>query len=111
MEVGLERDKKWGRYALAYRAKDADLILLVRKGHTESLPGIRVGAGSNTKPTVGADVPTDSGDPATCWHSTMPPSVDSAPLWRDLMKDGLNPPQMPLMNELRNAVDAAAKVP
>src|SRR5271165_7548545 len=56
--------KKWGRYALAYRAKDADLILLVRKGHiVESLPGMRVGVGSDTKPSVGAEVPTDVGDP------------------------------------------------
>ena len=42
--------KKWGRYALAYQAKDADLILLVRKGRfAEALQGMQVGAGSNTK--------------------------------------------------------------
>ena len=34
--------------------------------------------------------------------------IDSAPLWRDLMKGGLNPPQMSLVDELRDAVDAAA---
>ena len=105
--------KKWGRYALAYRTQDADLILLVRKGHVvESLPGMRVGAGSNTKPTMGAEVPTDVGgarDMLALYDATN--GIDSAPLWRDLMKGGLNPPQMALMGELRGAIDAAAKVP
>ena len=105
--------KKWGRYALAYRAKDADLIILVRKGHVvESLPGIRLGAGSNTKPTAGTEVPTDVGDPRdTLALYDAPEGIDSAPLWRDLMKGGLNPPQMSLVEELRDAIDAATKVP
>ena len=66
--------KKWGRYALAYQAKDADLILLVRKGHVaESLPGS----------TRLAQVPTPSHPSGlkllpmsvileTCWPCTMP---------------------------------------
>ncbi len=105
--------KKWGRYALAYRAKDAELILLVRKGRfVEVRPGVRVGAGSNTKPTIGADVPTDVGDPRDMLALyDASDGIDSAPLWRDLMKGGLNPPQMSLVGELRDAVDAAAKVP
>ncbi|HVP55797.1 MAG TPA: hypothetical protein VMU45_12470 [Candidatus Eisenbacteria bacterium] len=104
---------KWGRYALAYQEKDADLILLVRKGRwAESLPGVRVGAGSNTKPGIGADVPTDAGDPRDMLALyDAAAGVDSAPLWRDLMKGGLNPPQMALIVELRRAVDAAASVP
>jgi hypothetical protein len=105
--------KKWGRYALAYQARDADLILLVRKGHlAESLPGVRLGAGSNTKPTAGPDVPTDIGDPRDMLALyDAANGIDSAPLWRDLMQDGLNPPRMSLVYELRDAVDEAAKVP
>jgi hypothetical protein len=106
--------KRWGRYALAYQAKDADLILLVRKGHiVETLPGVRVGAGSNTKPTIGAEAPTDVGDPRDmlALYDATNGGIDSAPLWRDLMKGGLNPPQMALVGEFRDAVDAAAKVP
>jgi hypothetical protein len=106
--------KKWGRYALAYRAQDADLILLVRKGHVaETLPGVRVGAGSNTKPTVGAEAPTDIGDARDmlALYDAASGGVDSAPLWRDLMRGGLDPPQMALVGDLRAAVDAAAKVP
>lgn len=105
--------KKWGRYALAYQAKDADLILLVRRGRVaESMPGIRVGAGSDTKTGVGADVPSDVGDPRDMLALyDAASSLDSAPLWRDLMKGGLNPPRMSLVVELRDAVHAAAKVP
>lgn len=105
--------KKWGRYTLVYQAKDADLILVVRKGRlAESVPGVRVGTGSNTKPSVGADVPTDVGDPRDMLALYDAASgLDSAPLWRDLMKGGLSPPRMLLMGELRDAVDAAAKVP
>ena len=105
--------KKWGRYALAYRAKDADLILLVRKGHiAEALPGMRIGAGSNTKPSIGAEVPTDVGDPRdmlALYDGSK--GIDSAPLWRNSVKGGLNPPEMALVDDLRQAVDAAAKVP
>ncbi|HEY4962035.1 MAG TPA: hypothetical protein VII29_14335 [Terriglobales bacterium] len=105
--------KKWGRYALAYRAQDADLILLVRKGHiAESMPGMRIGAGSNTKPSIGAEAPTDFGDPRDMLALyDAANGIDSAPLWRDSAKDGLTPPQMSLVADLRKAVDAAAKVP
>ena len=105
--------KKWGRYALAYRAKDADLILLVRKGHiAESLPGMRIGVGSSTKPSIGAETPTDMGDPRDMLALyDAANGIDAAPLWRDSMSGGLNPPQMSLVGELRQAVDAAAKVP
>lgn len=105
--------KKWGRYALAYREKDADLILLVRKGRVaESQPGIRFGAGSTMKPNVGADAPTDMGDRRdmlALYDASK--GIDSAPLWRELMEDGLNSPQVDLVQDLREAVDAAAKVP
>jgi hypothetical protein len=105
--------KKWGRYALAYQAKDAELILLVRKSHiAESQPQLRIGAGSTSKPSIGANVPTDVGDSRdmlVLYDAAN--GVDSTPLWRDLMKDGLNPPQMRLIGELRSAVDKAANVP
>ena len=105
--------KKWGRYALAYEPKNADLILLVRKGHVvESQPQLSIGAGSTIKPSVGADVPTDIGssrDMLALYDATE--GIDSAPLWRNLASGGLNPPQMTLVGDLRSAVDKAAKVP
>ena len=105
--------KKWGRFALAYKAQDAELILLVRKGRfVESMPGIRIGAGSDTKPGVATEVPTDVGDPRdmlALYDASK--GIDSAPLWRGLMKSGLNPPQMDLMGELRDAVESAGTIP
>ena len=105
--------KKWGRYAVVYNAKDADLVLLVRKGHiAESQPGLRIGAGSTTKPSVGANVPTDMGDSRDMLALyDGAEGVDSAPLWRELANGGLDPPQMVLIGELRAAVDKAANVP
>jgi len=105
--------KKWGRYALAYNERDADLILLVRKGRiVATQPGFRVDAGSGTKPTIGADAPTDIGDPRdmlALYNATG--GLNASPLWRGTAADGLNPPQMTLVGDLRTAVDKAAKVP
>jgi hypothetical protein len=105
--------KKWGRYALAYNAKDADLILVVRKGRiVESQPGLRVGAGSTTKPSIGANVPTDMGDPRemlALFDASQ--GLHSTPLWREFAGGGLNPPQMSLVGDLRAAVDKTAKIP
>jgi hypothetical protein len=62
---------------------------------------------SNTKPGVGTEVPTDVGDPRDmlALYDAAYGGIDSAPLWRDLMKGGLNPPQMSLMGELRDVVE------
>ena len=106
--------KKWGRYALAYQPKDADLILLVRKGHiAETQPQLRIGVGSTISPTVSAAAPTDFGSARDmlALYDAKEGGIDNAPLWRDLMMNGLDTPQMPLMGELRSAVDKAAKVP
>ena len=105
--------KKWGRYALAYNVKDADLILLVRKGRIlETQPGFKVGAGSGTKPSIGADAPTDMGDPRDMLALYDASSgLEASPLWRGTAADGLNPPQMSLVGDLRAAVDKTAKIP
>ena len=103
--------KKWGRYALAYNQRDADLILLVRKGHiAESLPGVHIGVGSSTPTNIGPSVPTDAGDPRdmlALYDASY--GLDAAPLWRNSMKGGLDAPQVPLLQQLRKAVEASAK--
>jgi hypothetical protein len=105
--------KKWGRYDLAYRTKDADLILLVRKGRiVEAQPGMQIGVGSTMKPEIGPHVPVDVGDPRdmlAMYDGSK--GIDSAPLWRNSEKGGLDTPEMELMEELRQAVEKAAKVP
>jgi hypothetical protein len=106
--------KKWGRYTVVYRAKEADLILLVRKGGVaEVRPGVRIHAGSNTpNPSVGPNVYADGGDPQDMIAVyDGPHGVDSPPLWRGRQTDGLVPPEMRLVQELRTKVEAAAKAP
>jgi hypothetical protein len=103
--------KSWGRYALAYNQKDADLILLVRKGHVvESLPGVHVGVGSTTPANIGANVPTnmgDSRDMLALYDASY--GLDAAPLWRNSQKGGLAGPDVPLVQQLRKRVEASAK--
>lgn len=104
---------KWGRYALAYRPEDADLILLVRKGRiVAAQPQMRVEVGSNRPTQLGADAPVDIGDSRdmlAMYDSAV--GIDSAALWRDSVSGGLDAPNVELVQELRKAVDQAAKVP
>ena len=55
--------KRWGKYELAYKPEDADLILLVRKGRiVATQPQVRLGK-SSTKPLeVSGAAPVNAGD-------------------------------------------------
>jgi len=105
--------KKWGRYELAYQPADADLIFLVRKGRIlEAQPGVRISAGSTIPVQVGSNVPVDAGDPRDMLAMyDASDGIDSAPLWRNSEAEGLNPPSMNLIKQLRQAIDKAAKIP
>ncbi len=106
--------KDWGRYIVVYRPKDADLIILVRKGRiAEALGGVRVHAGSDApNPSAGPSVHADAGDPQdmiAVYRAAE--GIDSPPLWRGRQIDGLRPPEMRLVQELRTKVEAAEKTP
>lgn len=106
--------KDWGRYIVVYRPKDADLLIVVRKGGiVEARPGVRIHAGSSPpSPSVGPNVLADGGDPQdmiSVYDEAH--GIDSPPLWRGRQLDGLNPPDMQLVKQLRSKVEAAAKVP
>jgi len=106
--------QKWGRYALAYERKDADLILLVRKGrYAEALAGVRIHAGSESpNPSAGPAMTGDAGDPqdmVAVYDAAQ--GIDSSPLWRGRATDGLKPPEMSLVNQLRVKVEASEKKP
>ena len=105
--------KKWGRYELAYRPQDADLIFLVRKGRIiETQPQLRIGGGSNMPVNVGANTPVDVGDKRDMLAMfTAEDGLDGAPLWRDFEAGGLDAPRVQLIQELRKAVDKTAKIP
>lgn len=106
--------RDWGRYTLVFDRKAADLILLVRKGRThEESQGIIVHAGSNMpKPGIGPINDADAGDPddmLAVYNAST--GIDTAPVWRDRMSDGLNTPDVKLVRELRKKVDEADKKP
>jgi hypothetical protein len=106
--------QKWGRYTRVYQANDADLIILVRKGRiAEATSGVRVHVGSEKpSPTVGSVLNADAGDPQdTLAVYDAEQGIDSAPLWRGRKDDGLNPPDMALVTELRSRVEGSAKHP
>ena len=115
--------EKWGKYGIALRREDADLIIVVRKGRVaEALVGARVHASSRPSNNPGQpdgtsirpEVEGDFGDPQdmiAVYSADLGNEDDSAPLWRGRRTDGLNPPQMRLIQELRTKVEAAAKAP
>jgi len=123
--------EKWGKYTIAYRRQDADLIIVVRKGRVaEALGGARVHVGSRpsngpgqpdggvgpdaSTPSIHPEADGDFGDPQdmiALYSASLGTETNSPPLWRGRRMDGLNPPQMSLIQELRTKVEAAAKAP
>jgi len=106
--------RDWGRYTLVNDRKDAELIILVRKGRTaETQNGIGIHAGSNRPtPSVGPITDADAGDPQdmlAVYNASL--GTDTAPIWRDRMTEGLSAPKVELVRELRTKVEAAAKNP
>ena len=105
--------RDWGRYTLVYERKNAELIILVRKGRTaETRNGIGIHAGSDRSPSVGPITDADGGDPQdmlSVYNAAL--GTDTAPMWRDRMTNGLNTPEVKLVQELRTKVEAAAKNP
>jgi len=106
--------REWGRYTLVNERKDAELIILLRKGRTtETRNGIGIHTGSNRPtPSVGPTTDTDAGDPQdmlAVYNASL--GTDTAPIWRDRMTEGLSTPKMELVRELRTKVEAAAKNP
>lgn len=80
--------RDWGHYRIAYRATDADIIMVV---HT-SRPYMATGKWEDELAIYDAR----SG-------------LNSNPLWRQMADDGLQGPDPQLIRELREAVEAAAK--
>jgi hypothetical protein len=106
--------RKWGKYEVVNGTSQApDLVLLVRKGRiAEVTPAVGIHAGSDTKPGVSPQTSADFGDPNDMLALYDGPSgIDAAPLWRGMQSGGLNAPNPQLVQNLRAAVEAAAKVP
>jgi hypothetical protein len=105
--------RDWGRYSLVYERKNAELIILVRKGRTaETRDGIGIQTGSNRSPSLGHITDADGGDPddmLAVYNASL--GTDTAPIWPDRMPNGLNAPDVKLIRELRTKVESAAKTP
>jgi hypothetical protein len=105
--------RDWGRYSLVYERKNAELIILVRKGRTSEIrDGIGIHSGSGKTPSLGPINEADGGDPEdmlAVYNASL--GTDAAPLWRDRMHNGLSAPDVKLIYELRTKVEAAAKTP
>ena len=105
--------QKWRRYKLVYRAENADLILVVRKGRLASVTsqigiGSRQPGGTSRGIGGGAEV-----GPANDWlavynaHS----GIESPPLWQATQREGLNPPDLSLFKRFKEEVEEAARKP
>src|SRR5215472_4469212 len=105
--------KRWGKYELAYKPEDADLILLVRKGRiVATQPQMRLGKTSTTPWEVSGAAPVNPGDARDMLAMFEgEKGLDGPALWRIFVSGGLDAPDVQLVQQLRKAVEEAAKVP
>ena len=114
----------WNRYALCLTRQQADLVFLVRKGRAVSLEGrVRIPGG---QPSTGAQGPgrqpgqTPDDRDAVGAGAEVGPSDDllevffpnpdgklTGPIWMRELKDGLEGPNVLLLEQLREAVEHA----
>jgi hypothetical protein len=98
--------RKWGKYKVTLREQDADLILLVRAGRTLDA---RVGGGVHTGPNTRVEVSSTGLEDELAVYQRVS-GLNSAPLWRGLMPNGLQAPEPALVQKLRAAVEETEKV-
>jgi hypothetical protein len=104
----------WKRYVVTVKRSDAELIFVVRKGRivgAQAGVGVDVGSGTGGRPGVGAGASADVGGPDDLLEVCIlnPDGSRTGPIWTRSMKDGLDPPDMPLFRQFKQAVDSAAK--
>jgi hypothetical protein len=113
--------RTWGRYQLAFKRSEADLVFVVRKGQlAEAHAGVNVSrrrqppggppqTGTSVGPVAGAEVgsPYDS---LTVYIKNQDGSL-GGPFWRRTQDHGLDEPDLPLFKKFKEAVEAASKAP
>jgi hypothetical protein len=106
--------QKWNRYALAANASDAELVFIVRKGRLVSgRLGGTVGAGSSPypgepqTPRAGGLAGGEAGPPDDLLEVRMRLADGglSGPVWIRSQPEGLNGLHVPLLEQLREAVE------
>lgn len=112
---------KWKRYAVTTRREDADLIFVVRKGRLAAAKaGVQVGSGGpqaypnpqgnpgpRTAPGNGIALGGEVGPPDDLLevYERSPDNSRGATLWQRSFADGLNPPDLTLLKQLKDAVE------
>jgi len=120
--------REWNRYALANRREDAELVLVVRKGRLASAQ-VHAGVSVGTRQPTGGN-PTSSPTPGQGGtggdgvgvgaEGEVGPENDmlrvylvssdgelTGPIWTREIQDGLDPPTVLLIQQLRTAVERA----
>lgn len=113
--------RNWGRYRIAYRPEEADIMLVVKPGYLGLVQsGVNIGmggpVGGGTGPSVrtGADYGAEATNPDDYLLVSIMPSADvqgASYVWRRGQKHGLDSVRgkVPLFEEFRKAVDASDK--
>lgn len=119
--------RSWNRYTVTFSRRDADLIIVVRKGRPVagqprgdvgfgdaqqsggSLPGRNPGGAGSPNPVepLGGRSEVGAVDDELRVFSQAPDGKLNGPLWSREMRDGLDAPNVMLLRALREAVERA----
>ena len=104
----------WKRYVITAKRGEAEIIFVVCKGSLASVKG-GVGAQGGTVEHTGANASLDAQlgilDDRLDVYVLNPDESLMGPIWRHSLKDGLDPPEMPLFAQFKKAIDTASKQP
>jgi hypothetical protein len=126
----------WGRFEPSITARNADLVIVVRKGHSQSVDQTIADPRQNNRPgmvatsdnavTIGgqrgqsnpADASTSprpqteigsTDDTFTVYQGGVQNPLDGSPAWRYVAKDGLRPHSVPAVDEFKKAITDSEK--
>jgi hypothetical protein len=120
--------RDWHRYTLAINSSQADLIIIVRKGRLAGLQGHGgISAGPHPMPPIAPGGQNPSQNPSQNQdadqiggraevgpdsdllrvYGTNPEGRRIGPIWTGEQADGLGAPDVPLLQQLRSAVERA----
>lgn len=114
--------RAWNRYAIAINKDDADLVFIVRKGRLVGVQarGSISGPGQTGPPpqdrqpgqfpqgnSVGVGSEVGPPDDLLEVYAKNPAGGLLGPIWQREMKDGLDAPSIPLLRQLKEAIEGA----
>jgi hypothetical protein len=102
----------WRRYIITAKRREAEIVFVVCKGSLASVKG-GVGGQGGTNERTGANASLDAQvgilDDRLEVYILNPDESLMGPIWRHSLKDGLDPPEMPLFAQFKKAIDTASK--